>query len=98
MVLTASIGKLAAPRSTWRLKDGGRLYLNPVWTGCAIPPAALREEDLPRLQELPSVESTLPVLMKYTDVYMHGGPGLQMCGPGRRGWSRGNRLHGAHLR
>ncbi len=30
------------------------------------------EEDLPRLQELPSVESTLPVLMKYTDVYMRG--------------------------
>ena len=72
VVLTASIGEIGRSQINMEIEKMGVGSILISVDGMRHPSAALREEDLPRLQELPSVESTLPVLMKYTDVYMRG--------------------------
>ena len=63
VVLTASIGEIGRSQINMEIEKMGVGSILISVDVMRHPSAALREEDLTRLQALPSVESTVPVLM-----------------------------------
>lgn len=72
VVLIASIGEIGRTQINAEIEKMGVNSILVSVDGQRHPSAALQEEDLSAIQAIASVESALPILTKYTDVYMRG--------------------------